>query len=113
MTAPAALERLAAALGPGFSITLVRRAGRRPRLTVADRHTRAATEAYNTYTQVPVTARTHAQVTALFGGLPLLAPGVVPITQWRPPVGDLPYPADLYAGVAHIPYPVTRMGGLA
>jgi len=43
-SAPAALERLAVALGPGFSITLVHRAGRRPRLTVVDRHTRAATE---------------------------------------------------------------------
>jgi len=42
--APAALERLAAALGPGFSITLVHRVGGRPRLTVVDRHTRAATE---------------------------------------------------------------------
>ena len=43
-SAPAALERLAVALGPGFSITLVHRVGRRPRLTVVDRHTRAATE---------------------------------------------------------------------
>ena len=42
--APAALERLAAALGPGFSITVVHRPGRRPRLTVADRHTQAASE---------------------------------------------------------------------
>jgi len=41
---PAALEALAAALGPGFSTTLVCRDGRRPRLTVVDRHTRAATE---------------------------------------------------------------------
>jgi hypothetical protein len=41
---PAALNALAAALGPGFSTTLVHRAGRRPRLTVVDRHTRAATE---------------------------------------------------------------------
>jgi len=43
-SAPAALDRLAAALGSGFSTTLVRRAGRRPRLTVVDRHTGAATE---------------------------------------------------------------------
>ena len=43
-SAPAALDALAAALGPGFSITIVHRAGRRPRLTVVDRHTRAATE---------------------------------------------------------------------
>jgi hypothetical protein len=42
--APGALDRLAAALGPGYSTTLVRRAGRQPRLTVVDRHTRAATE---------------------------------------------------------------------
>jgi hypothetical protein len=42
--APAALDRLAAALGPGFSTTVVHRAGRAPRLTVVDRHTQAATE---------------------------------------------------------------------
>ncbi len=64
----------------------------------------AATAAYNTQVPVPVTARSHAQVTALFGGLPLLAPGVVPVTEWRPEVGD-PFgqPADLHAGVARIP----------
>jgi hypothetical protein len=43
-SAPAALEALAAALGPAFSTTLVHRAGRRPRLTVVGRHTQAATE---------------------------------------------------------------------
>jgi len=45
-SAPAALERLAAALGSGFSTILVHRAGRRPHLTVVDRHTQAATEVY-------------------------------------------------------------------
>jgi hypothetical protein len=43
-SAPAVLEALADALGPGFSTTLVHRADRRPRLTVVDRHTQAATE---------------------------------------------------------------------
>jgi hypothetical protein len=43
-SAPAALEALAEALAPAFSTILVHRAGRRPRLTVVDRHTRAATE---------------------------------------------------------------------
>ena len=64
----------------------------------------AAASAYNKLAPVPVVARTHAQVTALFGGLPLLAPGVVPVTEWRPDVGD-PFgqPADLHAGVARIP----------
>jgi len=64
----------------------------------------AATAAYNSQVPVPVTARTHAQVTGLFGGLPLLAPGVVPVTDWRPEVGD-PFGqlADLHGGVARIP----------
>jgi hypothetical protein len=43
-SAPAALEALAEALGPAFSTTLVHRADRRPRLTVVDRHTQAATD---------------------------------------------------------------------
>jgi hypothetical protein len=64
----------------------------------------AATAAYNSQVSAPVTARSHAQVTGLFGGLPLLAPGVVPVTEWRPEVGD-PFgqPADLHAGAARIP----------
>jgi hypothetical protein len=64
----------------------------------------AAATAYNTQASVPVTARTHAQVTGLFGGLPLVALGVVPVTEWRPSVAGLPHrmTADLYAGVASI-----------
>jgi hypothetical protein len=62
----------------------------------------AAVTAYNAQAPVPVVARTHTEVTALFGGLPLLAPGVVPITQWRPRVGQLPEPADLHAGVVRV-----------
>ena len=64
----------------------------------------AATQAYNNLAPVPVTARTHTQVTGLFGGLPLLPPGVVPVTEWRPPIGELPQPADLHAGLARIPH---------
>lgn len=64
----------------------------------------AATTAYNALAPVPVTARTHAQVTALFGGLRLLPPGVVKVSEWRPGIGDpFPQPADLHAGVARIP----------
>lgn len=43
---PAALETLAAALGPGFSTILVHQAGRAPRLVVVDRQTQAATDVY-------------------------------------------------------------------
>ena len=63
----------------------------------------AAAGAYNASTPIPVTARSHAQVTGLFGDVPLVPPGVVPVTEWRP---DAPGPAaDLYAGIARIPHP--------
>ena len=48
-----------------------------------------------------ITARTHAQVTARFAGLPLVPPGVVPVSEWRP--GHAPVhgvSADVYAGLA-------------
>jgi hypothetical protein len=60
--------------------------------------------AYNALVPTTLTARTHSQVSALFGGLPLVAPGVVPLTEWRPATADsFPYTADLYAGVARTP----------
>jgi hypothetical protein len=62
----------------------------------------AATQAYNALATVPVVARTHTQVTALFGGLPLLPPGVVPVAEWRRPTGKPFEPADLHAGLARI-----------
>jgi hypothetical protein len=71
----------------------------------------AATTAYNAQAPVPVIARTHAEVTALFGGLPLLAPGVVPVTGWRPGIGQLPQPGDLHAGVARVPHPHAAVRG--
>jgi hypothetical protein len=59
--------------------------------------------AYNTLVPAGITARTHAEVTALFGGLPLVAPGVVPVTEWRPDHAPLHgVSADMYAGLATI-----------
>jgi hypothetical protein len=64
----------------------------------------AAADAYNALAPIPVTARSHTEVTALFGGLLLMAPGVVPIAEWRPSGGGQPaQPADLYAGLARTP----------
>jgi S-adenosyl methyltransferase len=61
----------------------------------------AAIDAYNALTADPVTLRTHAKVTALFSGLRLVAPGVVPINGWRADIpASLAQPADLYGGVA-------------
>ena len=63
----------------------------------------AGIEAYNALVPTPLIARTHTQVTALFGGLPLVPPGVVPLTEWRPPIaGPAPQQADMYAGAACI-----------
>ena len=44
----------------------------------------AGVEAYNALVPGPLVARSHAQVSALFGGLPLVPPGVVPVSEWRP-----------------------------
>ena len=64
----------------------------------------AGVDAYNALVPAPLTARSHAQVSALFGGLPLVPPGVVPVTEWRPALGG---PSsrygDMYAGAACIP----------
>jgi len=65
-----------------------------------------AAAAYNTLAPAPVTPRSHAEVTALLSRLPLVAPGVVPVTEWRPAAAMLPHRriADLYAGVARTPH---------
>jgi S-adenosyl methyltransferase len=56
--------------------------------------------AYNALVPAGITARSHVQVTALFGGLPL-APGAVPVDEWRPDLqGRFAQPADVYAGLA-------------
>jgi hypothetical protein len=74
----------------------------------------AAVAEYNAQVPAGITARSHAQVTALFGGLPLMAPGVVPVSQWRPAgpghaAGDVA--ADIYAGLATTgPPPITAAG---
>jgi hypothetical protein len=63
----------------------------------------AAVRAYNAHAPVPVTPRTHAQVTALFGDLPLVAPGVVNVAEWRADSHSLiGHRADLHAGLARI-----------
>jgi O-methyltransferase involved in polyketide biosynthesis len=94
------VKTLASALAPGSYLAV-------SHLTAdfAPEQVTAAVTAYNDQSSVPVTPRTHAQVTALFGGLPLVAPGVVPVTEWRPTVALSPHrlTADLYAGMARIP----------
>src|SRR5712691_744083 len=89
---------LAGGLAPGSSIAI-------SHLTadLAPEQVGAAAQAYNALAPVAVTPRTHAQVSGLFGGLPLLAPGVVPACEWRPDIGAVAQPCDLHAGVACLP----------
>lgn len=67
----------------------------------------AGVATYNNLVPAAITARTHREVTALLGRLALLAPGVVPVSEWRPdhaPVHEVS--ADMYAGLA-----ITRQPG--
>jgi len=61
----------------------------------------AGVAAYNALVPVAITARTHREVTALLGGLPLVPPGIVPVSEWRPDHAPLHgLSADIYAGLA-------------
>ena len=87
---------LAAALAPGSFVVI-------SHLTadLAPDEVASGVAAYNTLVPAGITARSHAQVTALFGGLFLIAPGVVPVTEWRPDFHTRPgLGADMYAGLA-------------
>jgi hypothetical protein len=64
----------------------------------------AGVSAYNALVPIAVIPRTHSQVSALFGGLPLVPPGVVPLAEWRPPIARPGRaPCDMYAGLARVP----------
>jgi hypothetical protein len=64
----------------------------------------AGVSAYNALVPTALIPRTHSQVSALFAGLPLVPPGVVPLTEWRPvPVYRSCRSSDMYAGVARAP----------
>jgi len=104
------VEVLARALAPGSYLVI-------SHLTAdfAPAQVAAAVRAYDAAVPTAVTARAHAEVTALFGGLPLVPPGVVPVHEWRPvAVGRLHQAADLYAGMARTPLgtlvSTTRLG---
>jgi SAM-dependent methyltransferase len=106
----ATVAALARALAPGSYLVI-------SHLTAdfAPAQVTAGVDAYNTAVPGGVTARDHAHVTALFGGLPLVPPGVVPVTEWRP-AGPGTRSADLYAGIARTPphahASTTRLGVL-
>jgi SAM-dependent methyltransferase len=107
------VAQLARALAPGSFLAI-------SHLTAdfAPAQVGAAVAAYNATVPGGVTPRSHAEVTALFGGRPLVPPGVVPVTEWRPdaPARAAAPAADLYAGIARTPphacASTTRLGVL-
>ena len=87
---------LASTLAPGSFVAI-------SHLTadIAPSQVAAGVAAYNTQVPAGLIPRTHTQVSALFGGLPLVPPGVVPVTEWRPPIAGISgHRVDMYAGVA-------------
>jgi len=88
------VARLISSLAPGSYLVISHLTG-----DLAPGPVAAGVGAYNDLVPTGVTPRTHAQVTALFGGLPLVPPGVVPVTEWRPTIGPAAR-ADLYAVMA-------------
>jgi hypothetical protein len=90
---------LAGALAPGSFVAI-------SHLTAdfAPQAVSSAVAAYNALVPAQITARSHAEVTALIGRLSLVAPGVVPVSEWRPDHAPLRADrADLYAGLAAVP----------
>src|SRR5262245_61748366 len=102
---PAAIvATLAAGLAPGsFAATSHLTADFAPDAVAA------GVAAYNALVPAGITARSHAQITAMFAGLPLVAPGIVPVTEWRPDCAPLhSVSADVYAGLATTRQPGNR-----
>jgi len=90
---------LASALAPGSYLVI-------SHLTadIAPTQVGAGVAAYNTRVPAGLIPRTHSQVSALFGAMPLVPPGVVPVTEWRPAIaGHSRQPADMYGGLARKP----------
>ncbi|CAM5640858.1 SAM-dependent methyltransferase [Streptomyces aurantiogriseus] len=66
----------------------------------------AASEAYNASGAVPYYVRGVEEIAGFFDGLELVDPGIVPVTEWRPELGDPAGPVvtvDAYGGVGRKP----------
>jgi SAM-dependent methyltransferase len=65
----------------------------------------ATREAAKTYQELaaPFTLRTRDQIAALFTGLDLVAPGLVPVHRWRPGRGRPGPPVPVLAGIGGVP----------
>jgi hypothetical protein len=81
---PAAIvSRLVDAVPAGSYLTIAH-----PASDVATEQMAVSMRNYNEHAAVPLTARSHDDVSAFFAGLDLLEPGVVQLHRWRPGTGD-------------------------
>jgi hypothetical protein len=87
------VEALIAPLAPGSCVVISHLTG-----DFAPEAVGGGVEAYNALVPTSIFPRSHTQVTALFGGLSLIAPGVVPVSEWRAEMSG-PQITDVYAGV--------------
>jgi S-adenosyl methyltransferase len=89
------VSQLMHAVAPGSHLAIAH-----PAADIATGPAGEAERRYNQHAAVPVTLRTHAEVSRFFTGLDLLEPGVVPVDQWRPPFGVRPQKdLAIYGGV--------------
>jgi hypothetical protein len=98
---PAALvARLMEAMPPGSYLVISH-----PASDVATAQMATSMRAYNDQAAVPLTARSHAEVTRFFAGLDLIDPGVVQVHRWRAGAGDPGTGRDLpnYGALARKP----------
>jgi hypothetical protein len=81
---PAALvARLMEAMPPGSYLVLSH-----PASDVATAQMATSMRAYNNQAAVPLTARSHAEVTGFLAGLDLIDPGLVQLHRWRAGTGN-------------------------
>jgi hypothetical protein len=98
---PAAIvARLVDAVPPGSYLTIAH-----PASDVAADQMAASMRKYNEHVAVPLTARSHGEVSAFFTGLDLVEPGVVQLHRWRAGTGDPGAGRELanYGGVGRKP----------
>ena len=98
---PAAIvARLVDAVPPGSYLTIAH-----PASDVATDQMAASMQKYNEHVTVPLTARSHDEVSAFFAGLDLVEPGVVQLHRWRAGTGHPGTGRELanYGGVGRKP----------
>ena len=88
------IGQLMAPLPPGSCLALTHLA--------SDLHSEELSETFNRLNSSmadAVTLRSNSEVTALFGGLVLVEPGVVQASRWRPDPGAAAFESQMWCGV--------------